>query len=131
LGEAQHGSSDVSEWVQWFANVFCDACRASIALIDGAIEKARFWASHSQTGLNERQRKVVQRLLDDGDGGFLGGLNAEKYTKMTGASKPTATRDMAELVRNGMLRTDGLGKAMRYYVVVPGWTHGVKSESMD
>ena len=131
LSEAQHGSSDVSEWVQWFATVFCDACRASITLIDGAIEKARFWASHSQTVLNERQRKVVQRLLDDGDGGFLGGLNAEKYTKMTGASKPTATRDMAELVRNGMLRTDGLGKAMRYYVVVPGWTHGVNSESMD
>ena len=129
LGAAQHGPPDVSEWVQWFANALGGACRASIALIDDAIKKARFWASHSHTALNERQRKVVQRLLDDGDGGFLGGLNAEKYIKMTGASKPTATRDMAELVRKGMLTTTGLGKATRYYVVVPGWTHGLEPPS--
>lgn len=123
LHAAQHGSIDVSAWVHWFAQTFENACTASIALLDAAIDKTRFWATHSQTTLNERQRKVIQRLLDDGDGGFLGGLNAQKYIKMTGASKPTATRDLGELVRHGLLLSRGQGKAVRYYVAVPGWQH--------
>jgi Fic family protein len=58
-------------------------------------------------------------------GGFLGGLNAEKYMKMTGVSKATATRDLSEMTTAGQLRAHGVGKAMRYYVDVPGWTHGI------
>lgn len=77
--------------------------------------------------LNERQRKGVQRLLDDGDGGLLGGLDAEKCGKMTGASEPTATHDLAALVRQGLPWTTGAGKALRYHVAVPGWTHGLAS----
>jgi hypothetical protein len=76
---------------------------------------------HAAWVLNARQRKVIQRLLDDGDGGFLGGLNAAKYMKMTGASKATATRDLSDLVSGGLLRTRGLGKALRYGLTVPGW----------
>ena len=90
-----------------------------------ALEKSRFWADHADVSINARQRKVLQRLLDDGDGGFLGGLNAEKYMKMTGASKATATRDLSALRTAGLLRTTGVGKALRYQVDVPGWTHGL------
>lgn len=60
-----------------------------------------------------------------GDGGFPGGLNADKYMKMTGVSKATATRDLAGMVAAQLLWTTGQGKGMRYYVNVPGWTHGV------
>ncbi|WP_423601097.1 DUF4172 domain-containing protein [Roseateles sp. MS654] len=60
-----------------------------------------------------------------GDGGFLGGLNAEKYMKMTGVSKATATRDLTDMAAAGQLRVHGAGKAARYYVEVPGWTHGI------
>ena len=123
LSAAQHGSTDVSAWVHWFANALSQACVASSALLDAAIEKSKFWAMHSQISLNERQRKVIQRLLNDGDGGFLGGLNVQKYIKMTGTSKPTATRDLADLVRYGLLLARGQGKAVRYYVAVPGWAH--------
>jgi Fic family protein len=90
-------------------------------LLDAAVEKSRFWATHSQLTLNERQRKVIQRLLDEGNGGFLGGLNVQKYIKMTGTSKPTATRDLGDLVRYGLLLARGQGKAVRYDVAVPGW----------
>lgn len=89
--------------------------------------KRRFLEQQGAASLNDRQRKVVQRLLDDGDGGFKGGLNAEKYVKMTGTSKPTATRDLADLVRRGLLWTRGEGKAIRYYANVPGWTHDVEA----
>lgn len=81
-------------------------------------------ADHSATPVNARQRKVLQRLLDDGDGGFPGGLNADKYMKMKGASKATATRDLAGLVAAQLLGATGQGKGIRHYVNVPGWTHG-------
>jgi Fic family protein len=124
LNAAQRGNGDVTNWVNWFAAKFSAACLRTGAVIDRALEKGRFWADHAHASLNARQRKVLQRLLDDGDGGFLGGLNAEKYMKMTGASKATATRDLSDLVESKMLRTAGRGKALRYCIDVPGWTHG-------
>ena len=127
LHQAQHGSLDVSDWVLWFTQQFSLACQATCALMDRALEKSTFWQTHSATPLNERQRKVIQRLLDDGDGGFLGGLNADKYMKMTSTSKATATRDLADLVKNGLLRSTGQGKAVRYYVAVAGWEVGWRS----
>ena len=120
LSAAQHGSTDVSVWVQWFARALGQACVAASTLLDAAVEKSRFWAMHSRLTLNERQRKVIQRLLDEGNGGFMGGLNVQKYIKMTGTSKPTATRDLGDLVRYGLLLARGQGKAVRYDVAVPG-----------
>ena len=131
LNEAQRGEVDVTAWVCWFADQFALACRYTSTIIDKAIEKSQFWARHSSAAVNERQRKVVQRLLDDGDGGFLGGLNAEKYGKMTGASKATATRDLGALFDAGMLWTAGQGRATRYYLNVPGWTHGQGADDVD
>ncbi len=127
LQSAQHGGTDVSDWVLWFVQQYQHACEHTGSLIQIAMEKSRFWAQHAAVVLNARQRKVVQRLLDDGDGGFLGGLNAEKYIKITGASKATATRDMAQLVQQGLLLTRGQGKALRYFVNVPGWAHADRS----
>lgn len=123
LQAAQHGGTDVSAWVLWFVQQYLHACDHTGSLIQVALDKSRFWTLHATTELNARQRKVVQRLLDDGDGGFLGGLNAEKYIKMTRTSKATATRDLAHLVNEGLLFTRGQGKALRYFVNVPGWVH--------
>jgi Fic family protein len=128
LNDAQRGDGDVTRWVIWFAQQFSAACRRSSEVMARAIQKSRFWADHAHTQLNPRQRKVLQRLLDDGDGGFAGGLNAEKYMKMTGASKATATRDLTHMVSSHVLWSAGQGKGIRYYVNVPGWTHGVHRE---
>ncbi len=124
LNRAQCGTCDITEWVVWFAQQFAAACRSSGKVVDLAIERARFWADHAGVPLNERQRKVLQRLLDDGDGGFAGGLSADKYMKMTGASKATATRDLTHLLGAGLLRFAGQGRSVRYFIEVPGWTHG-------
>ena len=74
---------------------------------------------------NERQRKVLERLLEAGHvgsgGGFLGGMTTDKYAKITGTSKATATRDLVDLADKGLLRIEGVGKATRYAVNVPGW----------
>lgn len=127
LNAAQRGDLDVTAWVGWFARQCTAAYETASLVVDRAIEKRHFWDRHESSGLNERQRKTLQRLLDAGDGGFEGGLNVEKYIKMTGASKATATRDLTDMVANGQLRTSGAGKAIRYYIAVPGWTHGVVS----
>jgi Fic family protein len=128
LQQAQHGgSTDVSPWVMWFVRQLVAACRHTCGLLDAAQQRSRFWMAHGAVALNARQHKVVQRLLDLGDGGFLGGLNAEKYMKLTGASKATATRDMAHLVEHGLLWVRGQGKATHYFVNVPGWAHAVET----
>jgi len=126
LNQAQRGDGEATEWVKWFAQQLSAACRRSGDIIDRAIEKGRFWSDHATVALNARQRKVLQRLLDDGDGGFLGGLSAEKFMKMTGASKATATRDLTDMLTKGVLWSGGQGKGTRYYINVSGWTHGVR-----
>jgi len=124
--EGSRGGMDLTAWVQWFVQQYAGACEAANRVMDAAVEKRRFWETHAASALADRRRKVLQRLLDDGDGGFLGGLNAEKYMKMTGVSKATATRDLSEMTAAGQLRARGVGKAVRYYVDVPGWTHGIE-----
>lgn len=123
LNQAQRGGCDVTSWVRWFAQQWAAACIEAEHLIDQALTKRRFWETHAHADLNERQRKVLQRLLDAGDGGFLGGLTAEKYMKLTGVSKATATRDLSQLLDAGQLRSRGAGRGMRYEINVPEWRH--------
>ena len=123
LNTAQRGSGDITQWVQWFVGQFAQACIKSEGMIDLALEKTRFWATHALHRFNERQHKTLQKLLDAGDGGFLGGLTAEKYCKITGTSKASATRDLSDLLASGALFARGIGKATKYYVNMPGWRH--------
>ncbi len=123
LNAAQRGNGEITVWVKWIADQFAAACARSERLIDQALEKARYWSSHAGDGLNDRQRKAVQKLLDAGDGGFLGGLTAEKYCKITGVSRATATRDLSDMLQKGALISRGVGKATKYFVNVVGWIH--------
>ena len=121
LNAAQRGGIDVTTWVQWFTQTFAAACVRSQGVIAQSIAKSAYWQTVSSHAINERQRKVLARLLDAGDGGFLGGLTAEKYVKITGVSKATATRDLAMLAQAKLLAVEGVGKATRYAANVNGW----------
>lgn len=112
LNAAQCGTLDATRWVVWFAGQFEAACNKSAAIMQAAVDKAHFWRSAPE--INERQRKAVQRLLDAGPGGFAGGMSAEKYVNLTGASKATATRDLADLAEKGVLDIIGQGRGTRY-----------------
>ena len=116
---------DVTPWVQWFVQAFTQACVASQAVVRDATEKAQFRLQVAQCQTNERQRKVLERLLEaghlDSGGGFMGGMTTEKYARMTGTSKATASRDLGDLLSKGLLRVEGVGKATRYAVNVVGW----------
>ncbi len=122
LNRAQRGDGDVTAWLEWFVNVIADSCRASAAMIDEALVRTRYWSEHRHLDLNERQRKVVNRMLEAGPGRYEGGLTARKYSGTTGASKATATRDIADLVAKGLLAAgDAAGRSTHYNLTIPGW----------
>jgi len=116
---------DTTLWVLWFVQTFTRACIGSQIVVRDATDKAQFRLRAAQCQTNARQRKVLERLLEAGHagsgGGFLGGMTTDKYAKITGTSKATATRDLADLLAHGLLRVEGVGKATRYAVNVPGW----------
>ena len=116
---------DATPWVQWFVQAFTRACVASQAVVRDATDKAQFRLQAAQCHINQRQSKVLERLLEAGHagsgGGFLGGMSTDKYAKITDTSKATAARDLADLLAHGLLRVEGAGKATRYAVNVPGW----------
>lgn len=125
LNLAQTGDLNITPWVTWFVTQFGAACQQSTLHIDKAIERARFWSEHADKDFNERQRKALKKLLDAGDGGFLGGLTTEKHSQITGASKATASRDLIDMLQKGAMVSRGIGKATKYYVNVSGWhRHG-------
>lgn len=121
LNHAQRGNLNITGWILWFVTQFSAACQKSGRHIDKAIEKSRFWSSLANNHLNGRQRKTLQKLLDAGDEGFLGGLTAAKYCQITGSSKATATLDLADLVEKNALVSRGVLKATKYVLNVPGW----------
>jgi Fic family protein len=73
---------------------------------------------HQATALNERQRKVLNRLLDAGPDGFAGGMNTRKYMGLTKTSRATAYRELADLVEKGCLRPTGQGGRSSGYEIL-------------
>jgi len=124
LAAASRGGLDITRWLTWFVGQFEEACRASEAVIDLSLAKARFWLEHGQAPLSQRQRKAVNRILDAGPGGFDGGMSTEKYGHLVRVSRATAYRDLEELVRYGLLTQAGVGRGTRYFAAMEGWEAG-------
>lgn len=118
LSKASSGGLDITEWLIWFTGLVLDSQRQAKDQIDFVLLKARFWDTYASQ-LNERQSKVLSRMLREGPDGFKGGMSAQKYEKLTGCSKATATRDLVELLELGALRKlEGGGRSTRYEVKI-------------
>ncbi len=115
---------DITEWLRWFLTSMSRAVLNSNRLLSSVMQKARFWKRHAQTDLNNRQRKALNRLLDAGPGGFEGGLSNRKYAAMTHVSRATAQRELADLVKKGILRQNPAGGRSASYGLVWDETHG-------
>lgn len=114
LERASLGDLDATDWLTFFARQVEAAARASEAAIGKVLDKARFWMAHGAQPMNDRQRKVVNLLLDTGRGAFEGGMTNTKYVSIARTSPATAQRDLADLVQRGMLQLVGAGRAVRY-----------------
>jgi Fic family protein len=126
LKVAQHGSMNQTAWVRWFVQTLTASCLRTQTIIDDASVKTQFRQLPAYVRANERQRKVLDRLLLAGDGGFLGGMTADKYAKITSVSKATATRDLTDMLGQKLLRVEGVGKATHYAIAVAGWHQEVR-----
>jgi len=121
LNAAQRGALDVTAWLVFFVEQFCHASAAAHMAVDAAIQRSRFWTAHAGCPINARQRKVLQRMLEAGRGGFEGGMSTEKYSHLAPTTKATASRDLVDLLKAGLVVATGQGRGTRYWVNVPGW----------
>lgn len=111
LEKTQRGTLDVTDWLLWFLNCFDRALSASTENVASVMNKAAFWESHRHAVLNERQRKMLNKLMERLDGK----LTSTKWAKMTKASPDTALRDIQALVPAKMLeKEEGGGRSTSY-----------------
>jgi len=115
LKQAQSGL-DLTAWIHYFTQVIVDAQRNARELIEFTMKKAKFFDRVTAL-LNERELKVIKRMLENGLEGFEGGMTAKKFMAMTKASKATATRDLQHLHDIGVFKQMGAGRSVRYELV--------------
>ena len=106
-------SNEISAWIKYFVNMVLQAQSTAEKQIDFIMQKSNYFTKF-ETDLNERQLKVIRRMMQAGSVGFEGGMSAKKYMTITGTSKATATRDLQELSALGALRQYGEGRSVRY-----------------
>jgi Fic family protein len=99
LEHTQKGTMDVTGWMEWFLACLGGAIDGVHEVLGAVLVKARFWDNVRGVTLNERQKLVLNRLLD----GFDGNLTTSKYAKLTKSSQDTALRDILLLVERGIL----------------------------
>ncbi len=109
---------DITPWLVWHLNTLQNALTDALQNIEYLVQKTKFWDAHRLQPLNERQIKVLNKLLDKGAQNFEGGLSTKKYIAMTKVSKATAVRDIAQLMSFGCIRQiEGTGgRNIRYMI---------------
>ena len=105
LEKTQKGDLDLTEWINWFLNCLINALNQTDSLLVRVLFKAEFWRKHSGTTINERQKKLLNKLLD----GFDGKLTSSKWAKIAKCSKDTAIRDINDLIDKSMLQKEAAG----------------------
>ena len=109
---------DLTDWLYWFLGCCQRAIQKSDKIIGNVLLKADFGVQHAQTQLNERQRKVLNRMLDEGQGGFEGGLTTRKYVSLAKASRATAFREISDMLEKKLLRQlQGQGRSVHYDIL--------------
>jgi len=105
LERTQKASLDITLWLRWFLDCLGRAVDAAQATVDATLVRNRFWQSVSHLSLNERQRKMLNLLLER----FEGKLTSSKWAKLTKCSSDTALRDINQLVDFGILTKEPAG----------------------
>ena len=117
LEEAQKGGLDITAQLDWFLDCLDRALAGADASLEVIFRKARFWELHAGASLNDRQRIVINRLLD----GFEGKLTSGKWAKLTKCSPDTALRDIGDLMTRAILVKNAAGgRSTSYTLAIAG-----------
>ena len=111
---------DITIWIEWFLKTLLHALEDAKKSLGYIIDKTKFWDNHRNTGLNAREIKMLNKVLDIGMENFEGGITKRKYIAITKSSPRTAVRDLKELVDLGCIRVDPetKGKNTRYEIII-------------
>ena len=111
LEKTQKGSLDITKWIEWFLNCLLHAIEHSEIVLEKIINKHAFWIKNAGINLNDRQRKILNMLMDD----FQGVLNTTKWSKIGKCSQDTALRDIQDLIEKDILiKTEQGGRSTNY-----------------
>jgi Fic family protein len=114
LERTQRSDGDITEWLEWFLSCLGNALVNSREVLESVLGKAKFWEQHSQTPMNDRQRLMLNKLLD----GFEGKLTSSKWAKIAKCSQDTAIRDIQDLINKEILRKEAEGGRSTNYELV-------------
>jgi Fic family protein len=114
LEKTQKGNLDLTDWLQWFLKTLIKALKSTDQVLKRVLSKADFWQKNNSFLLNERQKKMLNKLLDD----FDGHLTSDKWAKITHCSKDTAIRDLNDLIQKNILKKDDAGGRSTRYLLI-------------
>lgn len=114
LESNQLNGMDITHWLEWFLKCFGRAIERADDTLAGILRKAKVWERANQHPVNDRQRKVLNKLLD----GFEGKLTSSKYAKIAKCSEDTALRDIRILIEHGILVQNGSGGRSTSYSIL-------------
>lgn len=107
----QRGDTDITPWLDWFLKCLGRAIEQADEMLGSVLYKARVWEQANLKPVNDRQRLVLNRMLDD----FRGHMNTSKYAKLAKCSTDTALRDIRDLLDRGLLvQNEGGGRSTSY-----------------
>ncbi|MDR2721001.1 MAG: Fic family protein, partial [Puniceicoccales bacterium] len=114
LQKTQQGNGNITEWMDWFLHCLRRALSATESSLQQVLHKADFWKTHHDTPLNERQRLMLNKLLD----GFEGKLRTSKWAKIAHCSQDTALRDIKDLIEKNILKQDLQSGRSTSYILI-------------
>ena len=112
LETQQRGAPEITGWLEWFLGCLGRAIVSAEEILANVLFKTRLWDKISQNPVNERQRSVLNRMLEDD---FKGYMNTSKYAKLAKCSTDTALRDIKNLKAGGIfIQNPGGGRSTSY-----------------
>jgi Fic family protein len=116
LEKTQKGNSEITNWILWFLECLKNSFGSTSDVLSKIFTKAEFWKTHSKTIINERQQKMLNKLLD----GFDGKLTTSKWGKISKCSQDTALRDIQDLMKKDILQKEKSGgRSTNYELKMP------------
>lgn len=117
LEKVQHQttSNDITVWLEWFFKCLKSAIQSSKKILKSVLTKAEFWKIHAKTSFNDRQKLMLNKLLD---GDFIGKLQSSKWAKICKCSQDTAIRDIKDLIEKDILQQDDAGGRSTSYKLI-------------
>jgi Fic family protein len=114
LEKTQKGNLDITDWISWFLNCLTNALKSTDSVLIRVLFKADFWQKHIDTAINDRQRRLLNKLMD----GFDGKLTSSKWAKIAKCSKDSAVRDINDLIEKKILQKESAGGRSTNYELI-------------